>query len=131
MDIEKLDVFKLSHELTKEIYSLTKSFPKEEIYGITSQLRRASSSIPANLIEGNYRFSKNEFKHFISIARGSCAEVKYFLLLSYELGYIAEEHFKELSKKCNRIISMLTKLYSSQYSSWYVVRDTRYVGDSQ
>ena len=117
MDIEKLDVFKLSHELTKEIYKITKSFPKDEIYGLISQLRRACYSISANLIEGNYRFSKNEFKHFISIARGSCAEVKYFLLLSHELGYIREKNFKELTQKCNRIISMLTKLYSSQYSS--------------
>jgi len=88
MEFEKLDVFKIAHVLTKEIYKITKNFPKDETYGLVSQLRRASSSIPANLIEGNYRFTKNEFKYFISIARGSCGEVKYFLLLNYELGYI-------------------------------------------
>ena len=68
-------------------------------------------------LEGNYRFSKNEFKHFISIARGSCAEVKYFLLLSYELNYIVKEDFEKLSDKCERIISMLTKLYKSDFLS--------------
>ncbi len=113
MNIEELDVFKLSHQLTKEIYQLTKNFPKDELYGMVSQLRRASLSIPGNLMEGNYRFSKNEYKHFISISRGSCAEVRYLLLLSFELNYINKESFDELTLKCNRIISMLTKLYHS------------------
>ena len=111
MKIEELDVFKLSHQLTKEIYKITKLFPKEELFGITSQLRRASFSTPSNLIEGNYRFSEKEFKHYISIARGSCGEVKYFLMLSYELGYMCKEDYHNLLDKTDRIIRMLTKLY--------------------
>ncbi|BAI80376.1 small subunit ribosomal protein S23e [Deferribacter desulfuricans SSM1] len=108
-----MDVYKLSHDLTKRIYELQKKFPKEEIYGLVAQLRRSSSSIVANLIEGNYRFSKKEFKHFISISRGSCAELRYLIFLSYELGYLNEDEYQTLLRVCERIISMLTKLYNS------------------
>ena len=64
MNVEDLDVFKLSHELTLEVYKVTKSYPKEEMYGLTSQMRRASYSVPMNLMEGGHRFSKRRIQAF-------------------------------------------------------------------
>ncbi|NOZ67657.1 MAG: four helix bundle protein [Deferribacteres bacterium] len=113
MNVEDLDVFKLSHELAIRIYKTTGRFPDAEKFGLTSQMRRASASIPANLAEGGHRFSKNEYKHFISIARGSVGEIKYQLLLSRDLGYIKKSSYSELRESYDRVSMMLTKLHSS------------------
>jgi len=75
MKIEDLDVFKLSHELTLQVYKV------DERFGLTSQMRRSAASIPTNLMEGGHRVSKNEYRHFVSISRGSCGEIKYQLFL--------------------------------------------------
>ena len=70
MKVEDLDLFKLAHEMTLKIYRITEAYPDTEKFGLTSQMRRASSSICMNLMEGAHRISKNEYKHFVSIARG-------------------------------------------------------------
>lgn len=113
MKIEELDVFKLSHGLTLKTYKVTADFPKDEKFGLTSQMRKSAASVAANLMEGGHRFSKNEYKHFVSISRGSSGEMKYHLLVSKDLGYIQEDIYTEMSEGYNRISMMLTKLHSS------------------
>lgn len=115
MKVEDMDVFKLSHELTLQVYEMTKNFPEDEKYGLVSQtqIRRAAFSVPTNLMEGGHRFSKNEYKHFISIARGSSGEMKYQLLLAKDLGYIGEDTYAKIRDGYDRVSMMLTKLHSS------------------
>jgi four helix bundle protein len=113
MKTEEMDVFKLAHAMTLRIYKTTTNYPEAEKYGLVSQMRRASSSICMNLMEGAHHTSKNEYKHFVSISRGSCGELKYQLMLSKDLGYIGEIDFKELIDISERVSMMLTKLHSS------------------
>ena len=109
-DVTDLDVFKLAHSLVLRIYQVTESFPKTEIYGLTSQLRRASISIPANLAEGANRISKREFKRFIGIAKGSSGEIQYLVKLAKDLNYIKYNDFENLKRDYIRVAQMLTKL---------------------
>ena len=88
MDHKDLDVWKESMLLAKEVYLLTKGFPKEELYGITSQIRRASVSVPSNIAEGAARSSDKEFIQFLYISLGSISELETQLLLSRDLGFI-------------------------------------------
>jgi len=108
-----LDVFKLAHELTIKTYQITAEFPDFEKFGLTSQMRRSAASVPTNLMEGGHRFSKNEYKHFVSISRGSTGEMKYHLLLSKDLGYIRENVYTAIREGYDRISMMLTKLHGS------------------
>lgn len=87
-DYRKIQVWRRSHPLTVEIYRLTKLFLRDEMFGLTSQMRRAASSIPANIAEGAGREGDAEFKRFLIIALGSASELDYFILLGGELGYI-------------------------------------------
>jgi four helix bundle protein len=98
-NIREYDVFKLAHKLVLKIYKLTKSFPKEETFNLTSQIRRSAYSIPMNLVEGGARKSPKEFAHYIDIAVGSCEEVRYQLLLSKDLGYISPIEHGELDRQ--------------------------------
>jgi four helix bundle protein len=102
-DFKKYDIWKLSHSFTLEVYSLTKTFLKEEIYGITSQIRRASSSIPTNISEGCGRDSDAEFNRFLTIALGSATESEYLIILSKELNYIDLSSFEKLNSDINII----------------------------
>jgi len=111
--VEELDVFKIAHKLTLQIYGLTENFPKKEIYGLTSQIRRSAGSVGANLSEGAYRLASSEYKYFVSIARGSAAETRYHLLLAKDLKYIDEKTYWELQEGYDRVIKMLTKLIYS------------------
>jgi four helix bundle protein len=77
-----------AHDLVLEIYGVTKSFPREELYGVTSQLRRASTSIPTNVAEGCGRRTKRDFAHYLAMSAGSASEVEYLLILSSDLGYV-------------------------------------------
>jgi len=113
MKVEDLDVFKLAHDLTLKVYEITAAYPESERFGLISQMRRASASICMNLIEGAHRISKNEYKHFVSISRGSCGELKYQILLSRDLGYIKDFIFREMTEAYERISMMLTRLHSS------------------
>ena len=94
--IKNLAVWQKSHQLTLKIYWITKKFPKEELFGLTSQVRRSVSSIPTNLAEGRTRKNKNEYKQFVNIALGSCGETYYHLILSKDLGLITLNQFEEL-----------------------------------
>jgi four helix bundle protein len=98
-DYKKYSVWSDSHNLTLEVYLLTKKFPKEELFGITSQIRRASSSVPTNIAEGCGRSSDLDFRRFLIIAHGSATEVEYLLFLSFELNYISEEQYGNLNYK--------------------------------
>jgi four helix bundle protein len=109
-DITELDVFKLAHFLVLRVYKLTETFPKEEMYGLTSQIGRASISIPANLAEGANRVGRKEFKYFISIAKGSSGEIQYLIQVSKDLNYLKEEDYRELKDGYKRVAQMLTKL---------------------
>ena len=91
-----LDVWIESRKLVKSIYVLTKSFPKEEMYGLTSQIRRSSISIPSNIAEGIGRQSNKETLHFLHIAKGSLNEVETQLYLSVDLGFVSNKDLKDI-----------------------------------
>ena len=105
-----LKVWEKSHHFTVAVYDCTRSFPKEELYGLTNQLRRASSSIPANIAEGCGKNSKAEFAHYLNIALGSANEAEYFLILSKDLHYLSTEIFSDFIDKINQIKAMLISL---------------------
>ena len=109
-DFKKYDIWQLSHAFTLKIYSNTSLFPKDELYGITSQIRRASSSIPTNISEGCGRKSDKEFNQFLNIALGSASETEYLIILSRDLNYIDTETFEILEKEINTIKSKIYKL---------------------
>lgn len=109
-DFRSLNVWEKGHRITVTIYKLTQSFPKEEIYGLTSQIRRASTSIPTNIAEGCGRGSDADFARFLQMSFGSANETEYLLLLCFELGYIAEENYIELNNSIQEIKKMLSKL---------------------
>jgi four helix bundle protein len=95
-DYTKIETWKLADDLTVAVYVRTRSFPKEEVYGLTSQLRRASYSVPANIVEGSSRESKKDYLHFLYIARGSLSEAQYFIHLAGRLGYLSSEEVASL-----------------------------------
>jgi four helix bundle protein len=95
-DYTKIDAWKLADDFTVAIYTVSRSFPREELYGLTSQLRRASYSVPANIAEGSSRESKRDYLHFLYIARGSLTEAQYFFHLAHRLGYLDESAMAEL-----------------------------------
>ena len=107
---ENLEVWKKSVDFVVEIYKLTESFPNEEKFGLTSQVRRASVSIPTNIAEGAARTSNKEFAHFLSISQGSASEVATEILIAAKLGFIEKESFAEISAKLNEIGRMITGL---------------------
>jgi four helix bundle protein len=91
-DFRKLQVWEKAHKFVLDIYKETKNFPKEELFGITNQLRRAVVSIPNNIAEGCGRKSKKELLNFLNIAMGSASEVECLLLLSFDLHYLKDEY---------------------------------------
>ncbi|AYO57055.1 diversity-generating retroelement protein bAvd family protein [Chryseobacterium sp. 6424] len=109
-DFRQLQVWEKSHLLAKDMYRTTALFPKEELFGLTSQLRRASVSIPTNIAEGCGRGSDTDFKRFIQISFGSASEVEYLILLSYELGFVKEHEYLLLSEQITMIKKMLASL---------------------
>jgi len=109
-DYKSLNVWKKSHALTLQIYDISKSFPNYEIFGVTSQIRRATSSIPTNISEGCGRNTPSDFKRFLGIAYGSAAESEYLILLSKDLQYIDETVYNDLSEKIEEIKKMLSSL---------------------
>jgi four helix bundle protein len=109
----ELQVWRLSMQLTKDVYAVTKNFPSDERFGLISQLRRAAVSIPSNIAEGQARYSQREFLRFLSNARGSLAEVETQLLLSTELGYVPESEMQKLTRKTAEVGRLLNGLYSA------------------
>ncbi len=112
-DFKDLKVWQKAHGMTVAVYSASKNFPKEEIYGLTSQLRRAAVSVGANIAEGCGRRSDGELVRFLQIARGSASEVEYHLLLARDLKFLPETAHNELEKKLTEVQRMLTALVSS------------------
>lgn len=104
---EKLDVWKKAIDFVVEVYKVTETFPKEEKFGLTSQIRRAAVSVPANLAEGAARTSPKEFAYFLSNAQGSTSEVETELLIAQRLGYLSEKRFLELRSTIDDIGRML------------------------
>lgn len=105
-----LKVWGKSHQFTLEVYETTKAFPKEEMYSLTNQLRRAASSIPANIAEGCGKNTQPEFAHFLNISLGSANEAEYFLILSKDLKYLNDTSFNNLFSIINEIKAMLITL---------------------
>lgn len=110
---KELIVWQKSIDLVAKIYKVTEKFPSNEIYGLTSQLRRASVSIPSDIAEGNTRRSKADYVQFLRIARGSCSEVETQIIISKNLGFIDENSFEELSFNIIEISKMLNGLINS------------------
>ena len=108
-----LDVWKKSIQLVKKIYLLSRKYPQEEIYGLTSQLRRAAVSIPSNIAEGQARQSVNDFKRFLNYSKGSAAEVDTQMVISKELDFITEKELDEIYKDICEILKMLEGLSNS------------------
>ena len=109
-DFRELKVWQRAHDLTLAVYQVTATFPRGELYGLTSQLRRCSSSVPANLAEGCGRNSDAEFARFCSIAMGSASELEYHLLLAKDLKLIKPQDYAELSQRAIELKQMLTAL---------------------
>ncbi len=114
MNFKDLKIWEKSHQLTLQVYKLTRELPKSETFGIISQIQRASSSVPANIVEGFGRKGKNEFIQFLYQAKGSLVETQYFLILIKDLNYankttidILIEQYEELAKMLNSFISKI------------------------
>ncbi len=112
-NFKELLVWQKSINFVTEIYELTNDFPKDEMYGLTSQIRRASISIPSNIAEGNSRRSVADYLQFLKIARGSCAEVETQLIIAQNLKFLSEEHYLKLNQDIIEISKMLNGLINS------------------
>ena len=107
---QKLEAWIKALELVTDVYKKTEHFPREERYGLTSQIRRAAVSIPANIAEGAGRYSKKEFAHFLSNSQGSASELETELIIANRLGYLEEASFVNLIAKLERIGRLVTGL---------------------
>lgn len=111
-DFRQMAVWQKAHELTLAVYRVTAKFPREEQYGITSQVRRCAASVPANLAEGRCRRTDRDFARFVEIALGSASETDYHLLLSHDLGYLPPEEYANLARLTDEVRRMLIALQS-------------------
>ena len=109
-DFRDLKVWRKAHALTLDVYRVTREFPSDERFGLTSQLRRAASSIAANLAEGCARGSDADFARFAQIAAGSASEVEYHLLLVKDLGLMSDSRYGELNSNIGEVRRMLAGL---------------------
>jgi four helix bundle protein len=115
---EKLEVWQLCRQFRKEIYIITKSFPADERFGLTSQLRRAASSMGDNLAEGTGKLTLKDKARYTTIAFGSAMETVNHLIGSLDLEYITNEDYRSLRLKLEVITRLLNKLHSSQMKDW-------------
>ena len=109
-DFKRLKVWEKAHELTLAVYKATASFPNAELFGLTSQMRRAAGSIPANIAEGCGRSGEPELARFLRIALGSASELEYHLILSTDLSYLSKSSNQHLTKQVIEIKKLLTAL---------------------
>ena len=112
-DYKKLKVWEDAHQLTVDVYNITKRFPNNEQYGLTSQIRRSASSIPTNIVEGCGQLDNGNLIRFLGIAKGSAFETEYQLLLAKDLNYITNEEYTILVEKVKYIIRRLNNLIKS------------------
>ena len=113
-NFKDLRIWQKGITVVKEIYQLTKEFPKDEMYGLTSQLRRCAVSIPSNIAEGFRRYHNKEYKQFLYITLGSCAELETQIIIARDLEYISEikklEIMEEIEYICRMIVKLIQKL---------------------
>ena len=109
-NLRALKVWEKSHRLVLGVYGATGTFPREETYGLTTQLRRCCASIPANIAEGCGRSSEAELGRYLLIAMGSASELEYHLLLTRDLGYLGAQDYRELSQRTGEVKRMLSAL---------------------
>ena len=112
-DFKELKVWRKAYDLSLAVYEASRSFPREEMYGLTSQLRRAAVSIGANIAEGCGRRSDGELVRFLQIARGSSSEVEHHLLLARDLKFLQAATHQDIEKRLQEVQRMLTSLVSS------------------
>ncbi len=108
-----LIVWQKSHQLVKTVYKLLDTYPKIERFALIDQIRRASISIPTNIVEGHAKSSSNDFARYLYISRGSLEELRYLLLLSVELEYFAPETYKSIEEQCRDVSILLNNLIKS------------------
>ena len=108
-----MEVWQKAHALVLEVYRITENFPERERFGITSQLRRAAVSVPANIAEGFGRRGTRELLQFLAIANGSLEETRYFLILAHDLRFLTVEQFQTSDERCNSVGQMLGALARS------------------
>lgn len=106
-DFTQLKVWHKAHHLLLEIYRQTRTFPKDERFGLTAHLLKSATSVPSNIAEGCGRESDQELARFLSIAAGSASETEYQLLLARDLGYLSETHHRDLNAQVNEVKRML------------------------
>jgi four helix bundle protein len=109
-DFRQLKVWEKSHQLALAIYKATKEFPKEELYGLTSQIRRASMSIPTNIAEGCGRNTDADFARFLQMAMGSASETEYQLILAHDLDFLPKDSYEKLHNEVEEVKRMLASL---------------------
>lgn len=105
-----LKVWQRSHQLVLELYRMTASFPKDEKFGLISQLRRSAASVPTNIAEGAKRLGQQDFVRFLNIAEGSLSETEYLVVLSSDLGYLPGPRARELLEEISEVARMLNSL---------------------
>ena len=106
-DFRTLKVWQKAHQFALAVYKTTKDFPREELYGLTSQIRRSSMSIPTNIAEGSGRFTDKDFARFLQISMGSASEAEYQLLLARDLGFMDDDHYTTLHNQVEEIKRIL------------------------
>lgn len=109
-DFRQLKVWEKSHQLALAVYKATKEFPKEELYGLTSQIRRASMSIPTNIAEGCGRNTDADFARFLQMAMGSASETEYQLILAHDLGFLPNDSHEQLHSEVEEVKRTLASL---------------------
>jgi four helix bundle protein len=109
-DFRNLKIWQAAHLLTLSVYRMTRSFPREELFGLTSQMRRCSVSIGANIAEGAGKRGNSEFQRFLQIAAGSASELDYHLLLAHELELLSDAAYQNAANDLVRLRKMLTSL---------------------
>lgn len=109
-DFKQLHVWQNAHQLTLEVYKATKVFPRDEIYGLTSQMRRCTVSVESNIAEGCGRGGNTELAHFLHLAMGSASELECQLVIARDLGYLAEKLHQELDARVTEVKRMLASL---------------------
>jgi four helix bundle protein len=109
-DFRQLKVWEKSHQLALAIYKVTKEFPREELYGLTSQIRRSSISIPTNIAKGCGRNTDADFARFLQIAMGSASETEYQLILAHDLGFLPKDEHEKLHNDVEEVKRMLASL---------------------
>lgn len=106
----RLQVWKKSHQLTLDTYHSTAAFPRQEVFGLTSQMRRAAVSVGGNIAEGCARSGDREFAHFLHIALGSASELEYYLLLAHDLAFLVDRDYGRLADEVSQVKRMLAGL---------------------